>query len=720
VHAPKRCLVQTVFLSPLRVLKETPVPLVVVVVFASVAFVWFPISLYRQSRWSILTLYLLILVCIALFGGLLRLVAMEFPQKMKTFVLVLIAAVTAAILLSGWLIVGTSNVAADLLAMAAAAILAILGVPTTRRRARAWLASREPESPLTLGAMLWVCGAFLGAAWLCLSAVDWVAGWGRAVIPAQQVNRAGATTQWAQVRVGLALSGGGYRAALFHAGVLDAFGQLGIPVRVISSVSGGSIIGAYYARGGAPADFLAAVGRRRFNLKRRLLRSDNALHLLASARLPTMFGEPHRFLVLDGYSRTDVQADLLDDVLLQGVKHREGSVDGRPELMLCATDLSESAMVGITPRGTVYRPIRTPLERLDFANPVRVTVGKTFPPAFVPDDVLRLPGEQRLSSLVAASGAFPGAFEAYSVNAPGKYVRELSDLTDRVTNALLLVDGGVVDNYGIVLLAAARTLARAAAQSKAHSAVIRGASKPHPLAEWNVDLAVVSDGSSFAMRDRPHGGPLEELSSVLETIYSLSAWPEMFTAAAADQVPPLIFLSPRTLTTVPTIYDTKQEYLPFGAVTEELQKFRKDRYFLPALELTEMDPDTLGFIVEQMQPMQRNRARELFSTLVARGVIRADGWHGALQPYGDLPTPERKLWDLVNLEIHERMRVFVGTSTLNDQIAPAAAHSIYLLGKYLTLLNKPSLLCHLQRARDLKALPEGMEWQARQCRVLRR
>lgn len=50
-------------------------------------------------------------------------------------------------------------------------------------------------------------------------------------------------------RIGLALSGGGYRAAAFHLGTLRKLNNLGIldKVDVLSTVSGGSIVGAYYA-----------------------------------------------------------------------------------------------------------------------------------------------------------------------------------------------------------------------------------------------------------------------------------------------------------------------------------------------------------------------------------------------------------------------------------------------------------------------------------------
>ena len=50
-------------------------------------------------------------------------------------------------------------------------------------------------------------------------------------------------------KIGLALSGGGYRAAAYHIGTLRALHTMGIldKVDVISSISGGSVIAAYYA-----------------------------------------------------------------------------------------------------------------------------------------------------------------------------------------------------------------------------------------------------------------------------------------------------------------------------------------------------------------------------------------------------------------------------------------------------------------------------------------
>src|SRR5207244_7718326 len=64
----------------------------------------------------------------------------------------------------------------------------------------------------------------------------------RNTLPSMQATNPNATS-----KIGLALSGGGFRATLFHLGVVAAFRQLGRlkEVGVVSCVSGGSIIGAH-------------------------------------------------------------------------------------------------------------------------------------------------------------------------------------------------------------------------------------------------------------------------------------------------------------------------------------------------------------------------------------------------------------------------------------------------------------------------------------------
>src|SRR5438445_13233239 len=63
------------------------------------------------------------------------------------------------------------------------------------------------------------------------------------------VAAAGSSPRWPD-QIALCLSGGGYRAALFHLGVIRRLNELGLLSRVnaISSVSGGSILSACLAK----------------------------------------------------------------------------------------------------------------------------------------------------------------------------------------------------------------------------------------------------------------------------------------------------------------------------------------------------------------------------------------------------------------------------------------------------------------------------------------
>lgn len=126
-------------------------------------------------------------------------------------------------------------------------------------------------------------------------------------------------------KLGLALSGGGFRAAFFHIGVLARLAELGVlrHVEVISTVSGGSIVGAlYYIRlrtllqetpdgqvddadyiqlvDGLEKEFLAGV---QTNIRARVL--------LNPAKNVWMALNPN-------YSRSDRIGDLYDRVLYKG------------------------------------------------------------------------------------------------------------------------------------------------------------------------------------------------------------------------------------------------------------------------------------------------------------------------------------------------------------------------------------------------------------------
>jgi len=105
-------------------------------------------------------------------------------------------------------------------------------------------------------------------AWLLSSATYSVVTWfapalneNTASLKTTVKEREDAVRSAASVTVAVALSGGGYRAATIHAGVLKVLDNGDektprIPIRYLSTVSGGSIVGAYYALGHRPQEFI--------------------------------------------------------------------------------------------------------------------------------------------------------------------------------------------------------------------------------------------------------------------------------------------------------------------------------------------------------------------------------------------------------------------------------------------------------------------------------
>ena len=132
--------------------------------------------------------------------------------------------------------------------------------------------------------------------------------------------------------IGVAISGGGSRAANFGAAVLQYLDELGIlqHVTAISSVSGGSLAAAYYVlkRPHSTSEWSEFRERMRTNFieewaRRIFLSPANWL----------------RFLLTD-YSRTDVLASVFDDKLFGRAKFSQLTNDS-PRLFINATSLSQ-------------------------------------------------------------------------------------------------------------------------------------------------------------------------------------------------------------------------------------------------------------------------------------------------------------------------------------------------------------------------------------------
>jgi len=458
-----------------------------------------------------------------------------------------------------------------------------------------------------------------------------------------------------KARVAIALSGGGYRAALFHAGVLSALEERKLPVviKAMSTVSGGSIIGSFYATGGTPEEFLKAVVDRRFNLKREILHIHVLSHLLLASRI---IGTDWNLIwFLDDFNRTHVQARLLDRLFLKEINFSESLKKKRPELMLCMTDLAGGALLGITPKGAVRQPIGLPLSRIDFVNyPKGISLQSRVAPAFDPGAAATFsrPEKERLSSLVAASGAFPGALKAYSPGAD-------EDKPNRKSDTPLLSDGGILDNYGIILLYAAKKLASEIRPNAA------GVEKANPLEAWDVDLVIVSDGSAIAEDKQPRYS-VGELMRAVDVMSAAAANREILNAYFPSQnsKPPAIALTPRNLCPGQN---------PGASASES------EASCLSSLIASELlAPEALENIVANITDADEEQKQ-------ARTWLEMARKFGPTSPAAK--KEEGKALQAINKELHNRLQAFVKTSTLDDQIDEQHARSIFLLGKYLVYLN---------------------------------
>lgn len=213
--------------------------------------------------------------------------------------------------------------------------------------------------------------------------------------------------------ISLAMSGGGYRATLFHLGVLQRLHELGILERVVhfSSVSGGSITAGMLAH-----DLASHPGA---NWQERIDRITKALRDFCSKTIDTgtIIGG-----VLNPFRRTsDLLAshyeDLFGNVQLS-------SLPNSPTFTFCSTNLQTGRLVHLVRDGIVdYR------------------IGKTS-------------ATVSLARAVAASSAFPPFLSPVVIDvggAPWVPVRDLSTFNadSHYNKKLYLADGGAYDNMGL-------------------------------------------------------------------------------------------------------------------------------------------------------------------------------------------------------------------------------------------------------------------------------
>lgn len=227
------------------------------------------------------------------------------------------------------------------------------------------------------------------------------------------------------MRIGLALSGGGFRATLYHLGVVRFLRDAGLLTNVtqITSVSGGSVLGAHLVMNwdrycGAAEQFDAAAKQIldfvALDVRNRIMRRYPWLVAAAVWRRLMLRGSS-RLLTRTGLLERFYQKYLFGDICLHELPES-------PELHVLCTNVSEGGLSSFTRDGLLIQR-RLPDGRM-VVKPHRA-------------------GLARVATAVAASSAFPAFFPPLELRAGDIGASEGEFPTQYFT------DGGIFDNLGM-------------------------------------------------------------------------------------------------------------------------------------------------------------------------------------------------------------------------------------------------------------------------------
>jgi NTE family protein len=272
-----------------------------------------------------------------------------------------------------------------------------------------------------------------------------------------------------QGKTGLALSGGGFRASLFHIGVLARLAELDLlrNVDVISTVSGGSIIGAYYylkvkeLLEGKRRDRLVPTHKAYIRIVHEL-EIDFLRAVQKNMRMRTFLDRHKNARMLrEGYSPTERMAELYTEHFYAPIQGAQGNIFLKdlpirpacfppqednvpykiPQLILNATALNTGHLWQFTgsfvgeevSRYERHYVEMSPLPKLYFHSPQLTPLQKARLHALT------------LGQAVAASCCVPGLFAPLCLT-------DLHKTGSGKEIIVRLVDGGVFDNQGLVSL----------------------------------------------------------------------------------------------------------------------------------------------------------------------------------------------------------------------------------------------------------------------------
>lgn len=231
--------------------------------------------------------------------------------------------------------------------------------------------------------------------------------------------------------IALSLSGGGYRAAAFHLGTLRMLDKLRLlrDVKVLSTVSGGTITGVAYAKSLAEGESFEGFYRK----THAFLRDTNVITMaLSTIRESTEINQNSAMPSLirsaaNVYSSPDFLGDKTFNLLLEAPNYQ------LKELAFNSTDFRS---------GNCFRFTKSESSRVRSGNnsaQIKSGINKLI----------------RLSDIVAASSCFPSGFEP--IRFPSDFVwpesigleKVRKQLGEKFQSDIPLMDGGVFDNQGI-------------------------------------------------------------------------------------------------------------------------------------------------------------------------------------------------------------------------------------------------------------------------------
>jgi len=311
----------------------------------------------------------------------------------------------------------------------------------------------------------------------------------------------------------IAFSGGGSRAAALGLGVLDELAAASYPtvghderlidrVKIVSSVSGGSVIAAWFGVAGPD---------RIDELKANFLEKDNMATLEWEAADPLTWFR----LIFSSYTRIDALRDLLDRQLLHGAQFAQFRRPGAPLIVMNATDMESGEVFAFTPQR--FDDVCSDLDALPIS--VGVAASAAFPIAFTPMTLRdyhyeTCQGAVPMPGWVTADLTLPlPRYLNLEEFKRARYANALRDGPNAFRNEhyLHLLDGGLADNQGVQSLT--ETLVSPHSDAKILPAINTGQARRIIVISVNAR----SDSDSGVGRQAAVPGLLTVINSVIDT-----------------------------------------------------------------------------------------------------------------------------------------------------------------------------------------------------------